>query len=37
MCMKDPLASSVNPIPKDRFSNAMAHFPLLERLVTDSG
>ena len=30
--MIDPLASSVKPIPKDRFSHAMAHFPLLERL-----
>ena len=30
----DPLASSVKPIPKDRFSHAMAHFPLFERLVT---
>ena len=28
------LASSVKPIPKDRFSHAIAHFPLLERLVT---
>ena len=27
MRMIDPLASSVKPIPKDRFSNAMAHFP----------
>ena len=34
MRMIDPLASSVKPIPKDRFSHAMAHFPLLERLVT---
>ena len=32
--MIDPLASSVKPIPKDRLSNAMAHFSLLERLVT---
>ena len=32
--MIDPLASSMKPIPKDRFSHAMAHFPLLERLVT---
>ena len=37
MLMIDPLASSLKPIPKDRFSHAMAHFPLLERLVTDSG
>ena len=28
MRMIDPLASSVKPIPKDRFSNAMARFPL---------
>ena len=28
MRMIDPLASSVKPIPKDRFSHAMAHFPL---------
>ena len=34
MRMIDPLASSVKPIPKDRFSHAMAHFSLLERLVT---
>ena len=34
MRMIDQLASSVKPIPKDRFSHAMAHFPLLERLVT---
>ena len=34
MCMIDPLASSVKPIPNDRFSHAMAHFSLLERLVT---
>ena len=34
MRMIDPLAPSVKPIPKDRFSHAMAHFPLLERLVT---
>ena len=34
MHMIDPLAPSVKPIPKDRFSHAMAHFPLLERLVT---
>ena len=34
MRMIDPLDSSVKPIPKDRFSHAMAHFPLLERLVT---
>ena len=33
MGMIDPLASSVKPIPKDRFSHAMAHFSLLERLV----
>ena len=33
MRMIDPLASSVKPIPKDRFSHAMAHFSLLERLV----
>ena len=26
MRMIDPLASSVKPIPKDRFSHAMAHF-----------
>ena len=30
----DPLASSVKPIPKDRFLHAVVHFPLLERLVT---
>ena len=29
MRMKDPLASSVKPIPKDRFSHAIAHFCLL--------
>ena len=29
-----PLAFTVKPIPKDRFSHAMAHFSLLERLVT---
>ena len=34
MRMIDPLASSVKPFPKDRFSHAMAHFPLLEQLVT---
>ena len=34
MRMIDLLASSVKPIPKDRFSHAMAHFSLLERLVT---
>ena len=34
MRMIDPLASLVKPIPKDRFSHAMAHFSLLERLVT---
>ena len=34
MRMIDPLASSVKPIQKDRFSHAMAHFSLLERLVT---
>ena len=34
MRMIDPHASSVKPIPKDRFSRAMAHFSLLERLVT---
>ena len=32
--MIDPLASSVKPIPKDRFSHAMTYFSLLERLVT---
>ena len=30
MRMIDPLASSVKPFPKDRFSHAMAHFSLLE-------
>ena len=30
----DPLAFTVKPIPKDRFSHAMVHFSLLERLVT---
>ena len=30
----DLLASSVKRIPKDRFSHAMVHFPMLERLVT---
>ena len=34
MRMRDPLASSVKPIPKDRFSHAMTYFPLLERPVT---
>ena len=34
MRMIDPLTSLVKPIPKDRFSHAMAHFSLLERLVT---
>ena len=34
MCMIDPLASSVKPIPKDRFSYAMTYFSLLKRLVT---
>ena len=34
MRMIDPLASSVKPIPKDRFSHAMANFSLLEQLVT---
>ena len=34
MRMIDPLASSVKPIPKDMFSHAMAHFSLLERLLT---
>ena len=34
MRMIDPLASSVKPIPKDRFSHATAHFSMLERLVT---
>ena len=34
MRMIDPLASSVKPIPKDRFSHAMTYFSLLERLVT---
>ena len=32
MRMIDPLASSVKPIPKDRFSHAMANFSLLEQL-----
>ena len=32
MRMIDPLASSVKPIPKDRFSHAMAHFVLLVTL-----
>ena len=32
--IRAPLASSVKPIQKDRFSHAMAHFSLLERLVT---
>ena len=26
--------SSVKPVPKDRFSHEMVHFPFLERLVT---
>ena len=34
MRMIDPLAFTVKPIPKDRFSQAMAHFSLSERLVT---
>ena len=34
MRMIDPLAFTVKPIPKDRFSHAMAHFSLLERLAT---
>ena len=34
MRLIDPLAFTVKPIPKDRFSHAMAHFSLLERLVT---
>ena len=34
MRMIDPLAFTVKPIPKGRFSHAMAHFSLLERLVT---
>ena len=34
MRMIDPLAFTVKPIPKDRFSHAMAYFSLLERLVT---
>ena len=34
MRMIDPLAFTVKPIRKDRFSHAMAHFSLLERLVT---
>ena len=34
MRMIDPLAFTVKPIPKDRFSQAMAHFSLLVRLVT---
>ena len=34
MRMIDPLAFTVKPIPKDRISHAMAHFSLLERLVT---
>ena len=34
MRMIDPLAFTVKPIPKDRFSHAMAHFSLLEQLVT---
>ena len=34
MRMIDPLAFTVKPIPKDRFSHAMAHFSLLERPVT---
>ena len=33
MCMIDTLASSVKPIQKERFSHAMVHFPLLERLM----
>ena len=32
MRMIDPLAFTVKPIPKDRFSHAMAHFSLLEQL-----
>ena len=34
MRMIDPLAFTVKPILKDRFSHAMAHFSLLERLMT---
>ena len=34
MRMMNPLAFTVKPIPKDRFSHAMAHLSLLERLVT---
>ena len=34
MHMIDPLAFTVKPILKDRFSHAMAYFSLLERLVT---
>ena len=34
MRMIDPLTFTVKQIPKDRFSHAMAHFSLLERLVT---
>ena len=34
MRMIDQLASLVKPIRKDRFSHAMAHFSLLERLAT---
>ena len=34
MRMIEPLAPSVKPIPKDRFSHEMGYFPLLERLVT---
>ena len=33
MRMIDPLASSVKPIPKNRFSHAMAHLPLLIRYM----
>ena len=33
MRMIDQLTSSVKSIPKDRFSHAMVHFPLLERLM----
>ena len=33
MRMIDSLASSVKPIPKDRFSHAMTYFSLHERLV----
>ena len=36
MRMIDPLASSVKPIPKDRFSHAMAHFCYIAQATIDT-